>query len=356
MYKLSGLTVGLLALATAAPVVGVAPASAADKPYVIYLSNNFVGNDWRQQMERVAKVSVTKAPLMGKVDLHIENAEGTVEAQINSLNNIIRAKPNAIIIDASSADGLNPTIQKACDAGIVVVSFDQTVTAPCAYKMHTDFDVMANNQAEWMAAELGGKGKILMDDGLAGAPISEQFAKDFSEIFKKYPGIEVVGHFNGNYAPGPEQQGVAALLAAHPEVDGILTQAYGTGAMKALQNAGRPLVPIVAAAFNGTGVACVQANAKCWLGANPPSLSAEAIKLASDILDGNPPTNASADKTVLFNSPGLTTDPIQAAYMPNTSADKIELGKTVFPDLAPGLSLPISPSWVEITAKEASGT
>jgi len=28
----------------------------------------------------------------------------------------------------------------------------------------------------------------------------------------------------------------------------------------------------------------------------------------------------------------------------------------VFPDLSPGLSLPISPSWVEITAKEASGT
>ncbi len=356
MDKLSALTVGLLAVAAATSLGGAAPASAADKPYVIYLSNNFVGNDWRQQMERVAKVAVTKAPLAGKVDLHVENADGTVEAQINSLNNIIRAKPDAIIIDASSADGLNPTIQKACDAKIIVVSFDQTVTAPCAYKMHTDFDVMANNQAEWMAAELGGKGKILMDDGLAGAPISAQFAKDFNEIFKKYPGIEVVGHFNGNYAPGPEQAGVASLLAAHPEVDGIMTQAYGTGAMKALQDAGRPPVPIVAAAFNGTGVACVQAKAKCWLGANPPSLSAEAIKLVVDLLGGTPPANALDDKTVLFNSPGLTTDPIDAKYMANTTADKIELGKTVFPDLAPGLSLPISPSWVEITAKEASGT
>ena len=350
-YSLSGL--GLIALAVTSIPVGVAPAAAA-QPYVIYLSNNFVGNDWRQQMERVAKVAVDKAPLKGKVDLHIENAEGTVQAQINSLNNIIREKPSAILIDASSADALNPVIKKACDAGIIVVSFDQTVTADCAYKVHSDFDIMANNQAEWMAAILGGKGKVLMDDGLAGAPISAQFAKNYAEVLKKYPGIEIVGHFNGNYAAGPEQEGVASLLAAHPQVDGIFSQGYGTGAMKALENAGRPMVPVVAAAFNGTGVACAQTTgAKCWLGAKPPSLSAEAIKLAVDMLDsGKKP----ADTTVLFNSPGLTTDMVDAKYAPNSSAVKIELGKTVFPDLAPGLSLPISPSWVDISPKEASGT
>ena len=83
------LTVGLAAAIQGATP---APAAAQDKqPYVIYLSNNFVGNDWRQQMQRVAEVSVNKGPLEGRVDLRIEVAEGTVQAQINSLNNIIRA-------------------------------------------------------------------------------------------------------------------------------------------------------------------------------------------------------------------------------------------------------------------------
>jgi len=350
--KISGTWLATAALVAAGLAAGAARQPAAAKSYEIYLSNNFVGNDWRQQMERVARVVVTKPPLAGRVDLHIENAEGTVQGQINSLNNIIRERPAAILIDAASADALNPTIQKACNAGIVVITFDQTVTAPCAYKLHTDFTIMAHNQAEWMAAELHGKGKLLMDDGLAGAPISELFVKDFTRIFAQYPGIQIVGHYNGNYAAGPEQQGVAALLAAHPEIDGILTQAYGTGAIKALQNAGRPLVPIVAAAFNGTGVTCAQLGAKCWLGANPPSLSAEAIKLAVDLLDGAKPP----PKTVLFNSPGLTTDPIPVQYAPNSTVIKIELGKTVFPDLPPGLSLPISPTWVKITPKEAAGS
>ena len=35
---------------------------------------------------------------------------------------------------------------------------------------------------------------------------------------------------------------------------------------------------------------------------------------------------------------------------------KIEIGKNAFPDLAPGVSLPITPDWVEITPAEAAGT
>jgi ribose transport system substrate-binding protein len=346
----SGLIASALLLALSAASM---PAHAANKPYKITLSNNFVGNDWRQQMIRSAEVAVKKPPLAGLVELSIQNVENTTEAQINSLNNIIRSHPDAIIVDAASGAGLNPTIEKACAAGIVVISFDQVVTADCAYKLSSDFDTMANNQAEWMASILGGKGKVFMDRGLAGTPVSAQFVRDFEAVLKNYPGIEVAGYYNGNYALGPEQEGVASLLAANPHVDGIFTQAYGTGAMKALQNAGQPLVPIVAAAFNGTALACVQTpGAKCILGANPPYLSAEAIKLAVSILDGKAPSS----KTVLFKNPDMSTDPVQAKYAPGSSMQKLELGKNVFADLAPGVSLPISPDWVEITPADAAGT
>jgi ribose transport system substrate-binding protein len=342
-----------LAAAGAAGVIGSPQrTAAAEKTYKIYLSNNFVGNDWRQQMLRSAALAVKKPPLAGRVDLTIENVETATQAQINSLANIIRAKPDAIVIDASSGTALNPTIEKACAAGIVVVSFDQVVTADCAYKLESNFDVMSHNQAAWMATVLNGKGKILMDRGLAGAPISERLVKGFEDVLKDYPGIEVVGYFNGNYALGPEQAGVASLLAAHPQVDGIFSQAYGTGAIKALQDAGRPLVPITAAAFNGTAVACVQTKgAKCILGANPPYLSAEAIKLAVAIIEGKKP----ASTTILFNSPGLATDIVDAKYSPDSTVEKIEVGKSAFPDLAPSLSLPISPDWVQISPKEAAG-
>ena len=213
--KLRNICTGLAAIAATMVSVGAAPSVAQDKkPYVIYLSNNFVGNDWRQQMQRVAQVSVDKGPLKGRVELHIEVAEGTVQAQINSLNNIIRQKPDAILVDASSDTALNPTIKKACDAGIVVISFDQVVTEPCALTLASILERIPAVMAEWMAVQLNGKGNVLLDRGLAGAPISAQLQEGYEKVLANYPDIKVIGYYNGEYALGPEQSGVAALLAA----------------------------------------------------------------------------------------------------------------------------------------------
>jgi len=347
-------TVALAATAIGlmAGIAGHAEAEA--KKYKIYLSNNFVGNDWRQQMERVANVSVSKGPLEGRVDLKIENVENTVQAQINSLNNIIRSKPDAILIDAGSDTALNPTIKKACDAGIVVISFDQVVTEPCAYALESDWKRIPAVMAEWMAQQLGGKGKVFVDRGLAGAPISAALEKGYLDVLKKYPGIEVVGSYNGEYALGPEQAGVASLLAAHPEVDGILTQGYGSGAIKALQDAGRAIVPVVGFTYNSSALACAKTEgAKCILGSNPAYLSSEAIKLAVDILDtGKKP----AERHVLVNGDFLATAPFKSELYPDAVTQIIEIGKNAFPDAPPGLTLPITPDWVTITAAEASGS
>jgi ribose transport system substrate-binding protein len=323
------------------------------KKYTIYLSNNFLGNDWRQQMERVAKVSVSKGPLAGRVNLKIENVENTVQAQINSLNNIIQQRPSAILVDAGSSTALNPTLKRACNLGILVISFDQIVTSSCAYKVESNWNAIPRVQAAWMAKQLHGKGKVFMDLGLAGAPISAQIANGYKAVLKKYPGIKVVGTFNGNYALGPEQSGVANLLSAHPDVDGIFTQGYGSGALKALHQAGHAAVPVTGFSYNSSAIDCAKTKrAKCILGANPAYLSSEAIRLAVKVLDGNQKKKPSL---VLLYTPYLTTNPTKITGYGYSKQVKIVLGKTAFPALAPGLTLPVSPNWVHITPKEAAG-
>src|ERR1041385_3238476 len=158
------------AVVLAASARSTAPSAHAAKEYTIYFSNTFLGNDWRQQMERVAKVSATKGPLAGRVNLKIENVENTVQAQINSLNNIIQQRPDAILVDAGSATALNPTLERACKLGILVISFDQIVTAPCAYKVESDWNAIPRVQAAWLAKMLNGKGNVFMDLGVPGAP------------------------------------------------------------------------------------------------------------------------------------------------------------------------------------------
>ncbi len=47
--RLQSLMLGATALVAASAFMAPVPAFAQDaKPYVIYLSNNFMGNDWRQ--------------------------------------------------------------------------------------------------------------------------------------------------------------------------------------------------------------------------------------------------------------------------------------------------------------------
>src|SRR5688572_4155941 len=109
-FALKAILAGCL-LAPLAVAAVSAPAVAQDKKYTIYLSDGLIGNDWLQQMQRSAQVAVTKPPLLGRVDLHIETVENTAQAQMNSLNNIVAAKPDAIIIHAASFDALNPKIE-----------------------------------------------------------------------------------------------------------------------------------------------------------------------------------------------------------------------------------------------------
>ena len=266
-------------------VAAARPQKAA--PYTVYLSNNYLGNTWRVQMEKSAEAAATLAPLKGKVVLKVENVGQTVPAQITSLDAIIARHPTAILIDASSPTALNPTIATACAQGIVVVNFDQPVTAPCAYRVTSNTNAAAVLDAEWMVGVLHGKGNLYVDSGLPGAPLSNAGVQLDLGVFKKYPGIHVVGYYQSQYAIGPEQQGVASLLSAHPDVDGVMSEAYCTGAIKAFQAAGHALVPMVCAAFNGTMVAlATNKGANGITTANPPYLSAEALRIAVNVLGG----------------------------------------------------------------------
>ena len=86
--------------------------------------------------------------------------------------------------------------------------------------------------------------------------------------------------------------------------------------------------------------------------ANPAYLSAEAMKLAVEILDGKKPP----ERQIKLHNAFLTTDPQPSELFPDTKMDKIEIGKNAFPDSPPGLFLPVSPDWLTITPAEASGS
>lgn len=355
-YLVRTLRLAALAIASAA-VLGTAiaadPSVTAKPPYKIYLSNNYIDNDWRVQMVRTAEVAAGLPPLQGKVELKVVNSQSTVQAQINDLNNMIRAKPHAILIDAGSGTALNQTIARACKEGILVLSFDQIVTAPCAYKVQSNWNVIPNVVGAWVAAMLKGKGEVAVDRGLPSAPLAQIMVKAYEAELGKHPGIKIVGYFNGNFNAGAEQSGVASILAAHPNLAAAITDNVGTSAWQAFKQAGKTTAIVTGYASNGALVTCAKTpNLHCFFGSNSPALSAEAMKVAVDILEGKRPHKPGE---VLLDTPYFSTDPIEIPGYPNVKVQKIALGENAFEDQAAGLGLPVSPAWVNITPTQVAG-
>jgi len=163
-----GITVVLATALTAILTSGAAAsksskATARSAPYTFVLSNNFLGNDWRPQVERLAQLTAGIAPFKGKVSMKIVNSADTNEAQISDLSNIIQTKPNVILLIPGSTTALNPTIQRACNAGILVFTLSAPVSVPCVYNLNQSFYNGNLAMGQWMAKALKGKGSIFID-------------------------------------------------------------------------------------------------------------------------------------------------------------------------------------------------
>lgn len=131
MMRIHALTSTSLALA----LLACGGAEAADK-YIVGVSNTLIGNGWREEMICSIKAQAKASGMVSKVI--VANRNGGPSEQIADLRNLISAGANAIIIDPSDREALNPVIKQAAKRGIVVVAVDQAVSAPEAYVLSND--------------------------------------------------------------------------------------------------------------------------------------------------------------------------------------------------------------------------
>lgn len=347
---LSALVVGLIVAGCGSS--GGSSGSGAGKKFTVYLSNNYMGNEWRPQMENVAKVIAGEPQYKNRVSLQIRNVQLTPAAQIQSLQSIIRQKPNAIMIDAASPTALNPTLQEACSAGILVYTFDQVATAPCAYKLPEDYQKEATDMANWLGTTMKGSGNILMDTGLPGIVISTTFVNVWKQtLAAKYPGIKIVGTFSSQYAPGPELQGVSADLAQNPKINGILSGGYCSSDISALQRAGRPLVPMTCLDVNGNEQACAKAKLPCFFFGAPAYVSGVALEHIVNLLakTGTYPKSEPYFETNFVTQAGDVSFAHEQKLQPLTD------GVNYYPSASPSLITPITYGSWHLTPAQVLG-
>jgi len=239
-------TIGVVSVLLASTIMTPVFAQTADKR--IALSNNYAGNSWRQAMLRSWEKVTGQAVADGIVAAAdaFTTAENQATEQAAQIQNMILQGYDAIVINAASPTALNGVVRVACDAGIVVVSFDGIVTEPCAYRIAVDFAAMGKTEIDYLVKALPEGGNLLEIRGLAGVFVDDEISAGINEGVAENPQFKIVGAVHGDWAQDVAQKAVAGILPSLPEIVAVVTQGGdGYGAAQAFAAAGRPTPLII---------------------------------------------------------------------------------------------------------------
>ena len=223
-----------------------ASASSGGQQYVLGVSNTLAGNGWREQMICAVKAQALASGAVSKVVVVSKNGGPT--EQIQDLQNLISQGVNAIVVNPSDREKLNPIIEQAAKRNIVVVAVDQAVSAPDAYVATNDQVAYGRLGGEWLAKKLGGKGNVLYMRGIDGVPADTDRNNGFMEAMKAYPDITLKQVFTGWDFTKAGDIAVQELSAA--SYDGVWTSGTDYTVVNAFKTAGKKPVPVVGADTN----------------------------------------------------------------------------------------------------------
>jgi ribose transport system substrate-binding protein len=259
-------------------------AASGGETFTIGVSNNTVGNGWREQMICAIKA---EARVRGNVDeVVLLNRETDTAGQISDITSLISQGVDAIILNPGDAEAFNSVIEEAEAQGIVVVVVDNAVTSDAAYLVSNDQAAYGELGARWLFEAMGGSGNVAYMRGIDGVGADTLRDEGFQLALADYPDINIAAEVFTDWSPTTGAQQALEIITTQ-EIDGIWTSGIDYSVVEQFEAAGLPYVPIVGADNNAfieqlltisdlSGVAVT----------NPPSVGGAGAAVAIDILEG----------------------------------------------------------------------
>ena len=150
----------------------------------------------------------------------------TAEGQIETLNSLIAQRVDAIAVSANDPDALVPTLKKALDRGIKVISYDSAV-APAARLMHLapSSDQLIGETVVALAAELApeGKGKFAVVSATPTSTNQNSWLAEMRKALPQHPGLEMVAVVYGDDVSDKSYREAVALIQQHPDLSVLVS-------------------------------------------------------------------------------------------------------------------------------------
>jgi len=175
------------------------------------------------------------------IEFYLVTADSPAK-QVNDVEDLMVKGINALVILAHDSAPLTPVVKKAYEKGIYVVSVDRGLTEEVQdVYIAGDNPGMGRASAEWLGKALGGKGDIVVLEGIP-CVINSERVDSFKEVMtKKYPGIKIL---DSQPAYWDTQKGLEIMtnyLQKYKKIDAVWAQDDDVlvGVLQAYKESGR---------------------------------------------------------------------------------------------------------------------
>jgi ribose transport system substrate-binding protein len=235
------------------------------KPLKVAMVDGFSGNAWREIARAEYEDEAGKCPNISSPQYLSANMDP--QKYISIIDGLVAQDVDVIIGTNDFGSATLSALRRAHKAGVTVVLYNADpggkVGEDYTGFVSIDYLTLVKEWADWLNKALKGKGDILYLGGPAGNPQDTKWLAALKKELARYPGIKLLqeGFLATQYDAASMQKAIAGALGKYGRIDGYVSS-YGaamTGAVRAYQNAGKPVPPIATVASSNEFI-CLRAK------------------------------------------------------------------------------------------------
>ena len=193
---------------------------------------------------------------------YVPTQPDSIPEQMSQIEDAITKRPSAVVFVPVDSKAMVPGVQKMNAAAIPVVNIvDHSLGGQIVSWVGADEHIMALSTGRYLLEKLGGKGNVIIIEGVGGLLGSAERVRGFKQALEEFPNVKLLASQPGNFQRLQALQVTENLMQAHPVIDGVMAanDAMALGVIEALDAANRKALVV---GLNGTkeGIDAIKAG------------------------------------------------------------------------------------------------
>src|SRR5260370_20708526 len=171
---------------------------------------------------RIAADQVARAA-GARIVHYVPKQPDNVDEQKAMVEQVLKDRPDAVVFIPVDDVAMVDSVKQLNEAKIPIVLASNPLPGQFVTFVGADDFEIGYRQARYLFEHLGGKGKIVVIEGIPVAPTNRERLRGYKRAFAEYPGIEVLGSGVGNYQQPDAKRVMQQFLKDHAQIDAVLS-------------------------------------------------------------------------------------------------------------------------------------